>query len=44
METSMETIFCPGSKMNVDLEHDWMLVTLVIGGNDLCQYCQYEAM
>ncbi|XP_028828441.1 phospholipase B1, membrane-associated [Denticeps clupeoides] len=27
----------------VDLEHDWKLVTLFIGGNDLCQYCQDRA-
>uniref|UniRef100_A0A3B3QLG3 Si:ch211-214p16.3 n=1 Tax=Paramormyrops kingsleyae TaxID=1676925 RepID=A0A3B3QLG3_9TELE len=24
----------------VDFENDWKLVTLFIGGNDLCQYCQ----
>lgn len=23
----------------VDFEKDWKLVTLFIGGNDLCQYC-----
>nr|XP_023680577.1 phospholipase B1, membrane-associated-like [Paramormyrops kingsleyae] len=27
-----------GSK-DVDFENDWKLVTLFIGGNDLCQYC-----
>ncbi|XP_062864135.1 phospholipase B1, membrane-associated isoform X2 [Trichomycterus rosablanca] len=25
---------------NVDFEKDWKLVTLFIGGNDLCQYCE----
>ncbi|XP_063040246.1 phospholipase B1, membrane-associated [Engraulis encrasicolus] len=24
----------------VDMENDWKIVTLFIGGNDLCQYCQ----
>uniref|UniRef100_A0A9J7WYN3 Si:ch211-214p16.3 n=1 Tax=Cyprinus carpio carpio TaxID=630221 RepID=A0A9J7WYN3_CYPCA len=27
----------------VDFEKDWKLVTLFIGGNDLCQYCQDRA-
>ncbi|XP_048831450.1 phospholipase B1, membrane-associated isoform X1 [Brienomyrus brachyistius] len=27
----------------VDFENDWKLVTLFIGGNDLCQYCQDRA-
>ncbi len=24
---------------DVDFENDWKLVTLFIGGNDLCEYC-----
>ncbi|XP_004540396.2 phospholipase B1, membrane-associated isoform X1 [Maylandia zebra] len=28
----------------VDFENDWKLVTLFIGGNDLCQYCNDRAM
>ncbi|KAK3563422.1 hypothetical protein QTP86_027793 [Hemibagrus guttatus] len=28
---------------SVDFEQDWKLVTLFIGGNDLCQYCQNPA-
>ncbi|XP_068195022.1 phospholipase B1, membrane-associated-like [Antennarius striatus] len=28
---------------NVDFENDWKLVTLFIGGNDLCQYCNDRA-
>ena len=27
---------------DVDMDHDWKLVTLFIGGNDLCQYCGNE--
>ncbi|XP_036928598.1 phospholipase B1, membrane-associated isoform X2 [Acanthopagrus latus] len=27
----------------VDFENDWKLVTLLIGGNDLCQYCNDRA-
>ncbi len=31
------------SKLNadqlVDMQNDWKLITLFIGGNDLCQYC-----
>ncbi|XP_077095743.1 phospholipase B1, membrane-associated [Siphateles boraxobius] len=29
--------------MEVDFEKDWKLVTLFIGGNDLCQYCHDRA-
>lgn len=25
---------------DVDVDRDWKLVTLFIGGNDLCQYCK----
>ncbi|KAM6912234.1 phospholipase B1, membrane-associated [Xenentodon cancila] len=28
----------------VDFQNDWKLVTLFIGGNDLCQYCNDRAM
>ncbi len=28
---------------DVDFEKDWKLVTLFIGGNDLCDYCYDEA-
>ncbi|XP_026999860.2 phospholipase B1, membrane-associated [Tachysurus fulvidraco] len=28
---------------SVDFEQDWKLVTLFIGGNDLCQFCQNPA-
>ncbi|XP_060790814.1 phospholipase B1, membrane-associated [Neoarius graeffei] len=28
---------------SVDFEQDWKLVTLFIGGNDLCQYCKNPA-
>ncbi|XP_071353860.1 phospholipase B1, membrane-associated isoform X2 [Trachinotus anak] len=28
---------------SVDFENDWKLVTLFIGGNDLCQYCHDRA-
>ncbi|XP_058254299.1 phospholipase B1, membrane-associated isoform X2 [Hemibagrus wyckioides] len=28
---------------SVDFEQDWKMVTLFIGGNDLCQYCQNPA-
>ncbi|XP_023256754.1 phospholipase B1, membrane-associated-like [Seriola lalandi dorsalis] len=28
---------------SVDFENDWKLVTLFIGGNDLCQYCNDRA-
>ncbi|XP_036449109.1 phospholipase B1, membrane-associated [Colossoma macropomum] len=28
------------SNTSVDFEQDWKLVTLFIGGNDLCQYCK----
>ena len=27
---------------NVDMDHDWKMVTLFIGGNDLCGYCGQE--
>merc|ERR1719228_2118480 len=27
---------------NVDLENDWKVVTLFIGGNDLCDFCNDE--
>ena len=27
------------SDPNVDYENDWKLITIFIGGNDLCQYC-----
>ena len=26
---------------NVDFENDWKMVTIFIGGNDLCRYCKY---
>ena len=26
-------------EQTVDFQNDWKLVTLFIGGNDLCQYC-----
>ena len=29
---------------DVDMDHDWKLVTILIGGNDLCQYCENEVM
>ncbi|XP_041827298.1 phospholipase B1, membrane-associated isoform X2 [Melanotaenia boesemani] len=29
--------------MTVDFQNDWKLVTLFIGGNDLCQYCNDRA-
>ncbi len=28
---------------DVDFENDWKVVTLFIGGNDLCDYCYSEA-
>ncbi|KAM7403287.1 hypothetical protein PAMA_003963 [Pampus argenteus] len=31
------------SNSEVDFEKDWKLVTLFIGGNDLCQYCNDRA-
>ncbi|KAK5857601.1 hypothetical protein PBY51_010836 [Eleginops maclovinus] len=31
------------SDTKVDFENDWKLVTLFIGGNDLCQYCNDRA-
>lgn len=31
------------SDASVDFENDWKLVTLFIGGNDLCQYCNDRA-
>ncbi|KAA8577920.1 hypothetical protein FQN60_018771, partial [Etheostoma spectabile] len=31
------------SNSAVDFENDWKLVTLFIGGNDLCQYCNDRA-
>ncbi|KAB5561918.1 hypothetical protein PHYPO_G00012020 [Pangasianodon hypophthalmus] len=30
------------SSTSVDFERDWKLVTLFIGGNDLCQYCKNQ--
>ena len=27
------------SEPGVDFENDWKLITLFIGGNDLCDYC-----
>ena len=24
---------------NVDLENDWKMITLFVGGNDLCDFC-----
>ena len=24
----------------IDFENDWKLITLLIGGNDLCDYCE----
>jgi len=25
---------------NIDFDKDWKMVTLFIGGNDLCDYCE----
>ena len=27
---------------DVDMTYDWKMVTLFIGGNDLCDYCGHE--
>ena len=25
----------------IDIENDWKVITMFIGGNDLCGYCRY---
>ena len=32
--------FMPYHLQEVDVDNDWKLVTLWIGGNDLCAYCK----
>ncbi|KAK3768022.1 hypothetical protein RRG08_045036 [Elysia crispata] len=27
---------------NVDFDDDWKLITIFLGGNDLCEYCEYN--
>lgn len=29
---------------NIDFQNDWKLITLFIGGNDLCQYCKNKTL
>ena len=24
---------------NIDFENDWKVITIFVGGNDLCEYC-----
>ena len=24
---------------NIDMENDWKVITMFVGGNDLCDYC-----
>lgn len=28
----------------IDVDNDWKLVTLLIGGNDMCDYCKNKVM
>ncbi|XP_052001893.1 phospholipase B1, membrane-associated [Xyrauchen texanus] len=39
LEQVIDLIKALKNSTNVDFERDWKLVTLFIGGNDLCQYC-----
>lgn len=36
---SLMHVLCACASQEVDFENDWKLVTIFVGGNDLCHYC-----
>ena len=39
-DQSLDMIRKMQEDIDVDVEQDWKLITLFIGGNDLCGYCR----
>lgn len=39
VSTHFMLMFCTPTTQDVNFEKDWKLVTIFVGGNDLCNYC-----
>lgn len=39
ISTSVMLMFCTPATQKVNFEKDWKLVTVFVGGHDLCNYC-----
>ena len=41
MDQAEEMIGLMNKLDEIDIENDWKVITMFIGGNDLCGYCRY---